>query len=213
MARAANSVGRSGARPSPGARSVGARTLAALSVLAVALMVSGCGGGGASSAHTATQSNSTVAKSGPPLAPATSESGPQVVSASSVESCLARLGYKNDGTLPRKQLTSSNRHQVKNLDAVQALEYHVQGTGFEANGAPGEGEVYVDIATTVDEAVRVVGEARRRYAEPTPQEFVERNKGESHPTNYKIGSVRNVAYLAWTDTAVAVANVTRCAAL
>ena len=46
-----------------------------------------------------------------------------------------------------------------------------------------------------------------RYAERTPEEASEKQKGEFHESRYKIGSVANVAYLAWSQTAMGVANI------
>jgi hypothetical protein len=57
----------------------------------------------------------------------------------------------------------------------------------------------------------VAAESRKRFVERTPQEVIEQQKGEFHNLHYEIGSRANVAYLAWSDTAVAATNVEKCA--
>jgi hypothetical protein len=186
----------------------GGRIERVLAAFTVALALAGCGSGGGGSTSTttstppstATTSSSTAATPAAPLA-----------SAAGVKACLEGLGYKDEGALPKAHLTSTDPNKLKNFDAVAPLQYHNQGTGFEAHGLPGEGDVYVDVATSSEEAARHARESRTRYAEPTLEEGSERQKGDFHETHYKIGTVGNVAYLAWSVPAVTVTSVKKCA--
>lgn len=202
------------ARPTPvpqvpaGTRSTRGRIPVVLAAFTVALALAGCGSGGGSSTGTSssTTTPSTASTSSAPAPPAA-----PVASAASVKACLEGLGYKDEGALPKAHLTASTPDKAKNFDAVAPLQYHNQGTGFEAHGLPGEGDVYVDVATSAEEAALHVRESRSRYAEPTPEETSEKQKGDFHESHYKIGSVGNVAYLAWSNAAVGVASIKKCA--
>jgi hypothetical protein len=204
------------ARPTPvpqvqaGTRSTRGRIRVVLAAFTVALALAGCGSGGGSSTGTSSSSSSstttTASTSSAPVAPAV-----PTASAASVKACLERLGYKDEGALPKAHLTATTPDKAKNFDAVAPLQYHNQGTGFEAHGLPGEGDVYVDVATSAEEAALHVRESRSRYAEVTPEEVREKQKGDFHETHYKIGSVGNVAYLTWSNAAVGVASIKKCA--
>lgn len=210
MTHAARSARRTRApQMQAGARSTRGRIQTVLAAFTVALAIAGCGGGGSSStsssATTATHPSSATTSS------AAATPAAAAVSASSVKACLVSLGYTDEGALPKTQLTANNPDKAKNFDAVAPLQYHNQGTGFEAHGLPGEGDIYVDVAASPEEAALHVRESRMRYAERTPEEASEKQKGEFHETHYKIGSVANVAYLAWSQTAMGVANIKKCA--
>ena len=73
---------------------------------------------------------------------------------------------------------ASDLNKARNLYAVSPLEYHNEGTGFEAHGLPGQGDIYVNIATSPEEAAVHLHESRVRYTEPIPEEIVEKRKGD-----------------------------------
>lgn len=193
-------------QPQAGTRSARGRTLTVLAALTVALALAGCGSSTSTSSSTTRSPPSTATTSSAPGTPAAADA-----SAASVKACLVSLGYTDQGALPKAQLAASTPDKAKNFDAVAPLQYHSQGTGFEAHGLPGEGDLYVNVATSTEEATLHASESRKRYAELTPEEVSEKEKGEFHETHYKIGSVGNVAYLAWSVPAVTVANIKKCA--
>jgi hypothetical protein len=179
-----------------GTRSARVRVRVVLGAFTVALALAGCGSGGGSSSGTSASTSSTAAA---------------LASAASVKACLEGLGYTDEGTLPKAYLLANDPNKARNLYAVSPLEYHNQGTGFEAHGLPGQGDIYVNIATSPEEAALHLHESRSRDTEPIPEEIVEKRKGDFHETHYKIGSVGNVAYLAWSNPAVGVASINKCA--
>ncbi len=179
-----------------GTRSARRRVGVVLAAFTVALALVGCGSGGGSSSGTSASTSTTAAA---------------LASAASVKACLEGLGYTDEGTLPKAYLVASDPNKARNLYAVSPLEYHNEGTGFEAHGLPGQGDIYVNIATSPEEAAVHLHESRVRYTEPIPEEIVEKRKGDFHKTHYKIGSVGNVAYLAWSNPAEGVSSINKCA--
>jgi hypothetical protein len=200
------------ARPTPvaqvqsGTRSTRRCVPVVLAAFTLALALTGCGSGGGSS--TGTSSSTTT-----PSTASTGSATPTapIASAASVKACLEALGFTDEGAMPKAYLLPTDPNRSKNLYAEEPLQYHYQGTGFEAHGLPGQGDVYVDVATSPEEAALHAHESRTHYAEPNAQELIEKKKGEFHETHYKIGTVGNVAYLAWSIPAVTVASVKKCA--
>jgi hypothetical protein len=188
------------------ARSTGGRIQAVLAAFSVALALAGCGSGGASSTGTSSSTTTPSTASTSAVAPTAA-----VATAASVKACLEALGFTDEGAMPKAYLLPSDPNRSKNLYAEEPLQYHYQGTGFEAHGLPGQGDVYVDVATSPEEAALHAHESQTHYAEPNAQELIEKKKGEFHETHYKIGTVGNVAYLAWSIPAVTVASVKKCA--
>jgi hypothetical protein len=199
MTRAARSA-RSTSVPQvqAGTRSARRRAGVVLAAFTVALALAGCGSGGGSSSGTSASTS-------------TSSAAAALASAASVKACLEGLGYTDEGTLPKAYLAASDPNKARNLYAVSPLEYHNEGTGFEAHGLPGQGDIYVNIATSPEEASVHLHESRLRYTEPIPEEIVEKRKGDFHETHYKIGSVGNVAYLAWSNPTEGVSSINKCA--
>ncbi len=196
------------ARVQAGTRSTRGRVRVMLAAFTVAVALAGCGSGGGSSTGTSSSTTtpttaSTGSASAAPTAP--------VASAASVKACLERLGYKDEGALAKTHLTAADPNKLKSFDAVAPLQYQNQGTGFEAHGLPGQGDVYVEVATSPEEAALHAHESRSRYAESTTEEIAQKDKGDFHATHYKIGTVGNVAYLAWSNAAVGVASIKKCA--
>ena len=194
-----------------GTRSTGGRIQSLLAAFTVALALAGCGSGGGGSTSTST----TTTTSKPPSTATTSSTAATpaapVASATSVKACLEALGYTDEGTLPKAQLLPNNPNRAKNLYAEQPLQYHYQGTGFEAHGLPGEGDVYINVATSPEEAALHARESQTHFAEHTAEELIQKKKGEYRAPHYTIGTVGNVAYLAWSVPAVTVASVKKCA--
>jgi hypothetical protein len=178
-------------------RSTRPRLGVVLAAFTVALALAGCGSGGSSSGTSSSTTTSTNATA--------------LASAAGVKACLERLGYTDEGTLPKPYLLANDPSKGRNLYAVSPLEYHNQGTGFEAHGLPGQGDIYVNIATSPKEAALHLHESLTRYAEPIPEELLEKQKGDFHATHYKIGKVGNVVYLAWSNPTEGIASVTKCA--
>jgi hypothetical protein len=179
-----------------------------LAAFTVALALAGCGSGGSSA--TGTSSSTTTPSTGSTSSTATAPTAP-VAAAASVKACLETLGFTDEGAMPKAHLLPTDPNRSKNLYAEEPLQYHYQGTGFEAHGLPGEGDVYVDVATSPEEAAVHAHESQVHYAEPNAQELIEKKKGEFHATHYRIGTVGNVAYLAWSIPAVTIASVKKCA--
>jgi hypothetical protein len=177
-----------------------------IAALALALAASACGGG-SSSSNTGTQAKPTAS---------TEQSTPanaSVVSASAMKACMERLGYREEGRLPKVHLRTNDPNKEKNVEVVSQLEYNTNGTGFEENGEPGKGEVYVGIAASPEEAATIARTAQHFYLSQTPEELIRIVKHEPrNPLKYKIGFERNVAYVVWKDLAVAQGNVEKCAA-
>ncbi len=187
-------------------RSRARRAWAVIGSLVLALAASACGGGSGSST-TSTQAKSTAS------AEQTTPANPSLVSASSVKACMERLGYIDEGRLPKVHLHTYDPNKEKNVEVVSQLEYNTNGTGFEENGGPVNGEVYVGIAASPEEAAKIAGQAQRFYVSKTPEELIRIVKHEPrNPPKYKIGSKGNVAYVVWQRLAVAARNVEKCAA-
>ena len=187
-ARSARSTRVAQVRP----RSTRARVAVVLAAFTVALALAGCGSGGSSSATT-------------------SSTATALASAAGVKACLVGLGYTDEGTLPKAYLSANAPNKARNLYAVSPLEYHNEGTGFEAHGLPGQGDIYVNVATSPEEAALHLHESLTRYVEPIAEEIIEKRKGDFHATHYKIGKVGNVVYLAWSNPTEGIASVTKCA--
>jgi hypothetical protein len=178
-------------------RSTRARVAVVLAAVTFALALAGCGSGGSSSG---TSSSAT-----------TSSTATALASAAGVKACLEGLGYTDEGTLAKAYLSANDPNKARNLYAVSPLEYHNEGTGFEAHGLPGQGDIYVNVATSPEEAALHLHESLTRYVEPIAEEIIEKRKGDFHATHYKIGKVGNVVYLAWSNPTEGIASVTKCA--
>ncbi len=95
----------------------------------------------------------------------------------SVKACSKASATPYEGTLRKACLVASDPNKARNLYAVSPLEYHNEGTGFEAHGLYRvQGDIYVNIATSPEEAAVHLHGSRVRYTEPIPEEIVEKRK-------------------------------------
>lgn len=164
-------------------------------------MLAGCGSGSARR-HTTTTTTA--------LAAATPQS---------VQACLERDGY---------DVTYEVSHHIGHNGANGQLELDINDLGtagrtrediFLATGGSGLGEVSVSIFSSpiqaqqaAAESVHAAEESETKYKEERAHQLGLAGEPEPpEPATGKPGWTRNVAFVAWTDTALAINNVAACA--
>lgn len=176
-----------------------ARTLPVAILLALAL--GGCGASKSQTQHVATTAASSPA------------------SAQSVQACLERLGYEvNEHPMPRvveEDPQSLDAFEVTDVEGAASTPGGLLGS-FNAEGASGLGEATVAVYSTMGEAQKAASEAEEDV-EKSESTYREEQKNELPgvdpplPADGKPGWNNNVAFAAWTDTALASENVAGCA--